>query len=161
MGNDPKRIVQGLRAIIVPRQVTELRALNVRTAEYRAPHTVSGYFNDIDALAEAAAAIDIATGIYFVPNPINPALLARAENRVRAHGKGDAATSDGDIVRRHWLLIDCDPVRPAGISSTGSEHEAARQRARRKVREILAQTEKSYIPETVDRALREKFDILL
>ena len=39
--------------------------------------------------------------------------------------------SDGDIVRRCWLFIDFDPVRPAGISATDAEHEAALERARR------------------------------
>jgi hypothetical protein len=33
-------------------------------------------------------------------------------------------------VRRRWILIDCDPVRPSGISSTDAEHGAALARAR-------------------------------
>src|SRR5207247_1842544 len=35
-----------------------------------------------------------------------------------------------DILKRRWLLIDFDPVRPTGISSTDAEHEAALKRAR-------------------------------
>jgi hypothetical protein len=34
-------------------------------------------------------------------------------------------TSDTDIVGRRWLLVDFDPVRPAGISSTKREHGRA------------------------------------
>jgi hypothetical protein len=34
-------------------------------------------------------------------------------------------TSDSDVVRRRWLPIDFDPVRPSGISSTDVEHDAA------------------------------------
>src|SRR5437870_4359375 len=30
-----------------------------------------------------------------------------------------------DIQKRHWLLIDVDPVRPAGISASETEHAAA------------------------------------
>ena len=70
--------------ILAPGQVTELRALGVSTPEYRWTHTVSGYFNDIEALAQAAMDIaPFAMGVYFTPNPMNPALLARASNRAR------------------------------------------------------------------------------
>ena len=34
---------------------------------------------------------------------------------------------DGDIVRRRWLLIDCDPKREGTVSSTAEEQDAARQ----------------------------------
>src|SRR5262249_605831 len=37
----------------------------------------------------------------------------------------EITTSDVDILRRGWLLTDCDPKRPAGISSTDSEHGRA------------------------------------
>src|SRR5262249_10794470 len=30
-----------------------------------------------------------------------------------------------DVVRRRWLLLDFDPIRPAGISSTDAEHGRA------------------------------------
>jgi hypothetical protein len=63
-----------------------------------------------------------------VPNPVNPALLARANNRLRERVTG--ATKNSDIVRRRWLLMDFDPVRPTGISSTEAEHEAALNRAK-------------------------------
>ena len=56
-------------------------------------------------------------------------MLARAANRIRKADKG-GTTSDGDIVARHWLLIDCDPQRPAGISATDAEHDAAVERCR-------------------------------
>lgn len=40
------------------------------------------------------------------------------------------------MLRRGRLLVDLDPVRPSGIASTGAEHEAVHERAR-KVREQL------------------------
>lgn len=46
-------------------------------------------------------------------------------------GRKDATTSDTDIIRRHWLPIDLDPVRPSGVSSTNSEHDTALERARK------------------------------
>lgn len=38
-------------------------------------------------------------------------------------------TADRDILNRRWLPLDFDAVRPAGISSTNVEHEAALDRA--------------------------------
>jgi hypothetical protein len=55
-------------------------------------------------------------------------LLARSANRLTEYAKH--TTADVDIIARRWLLIDFDPVRPVGISSTDPEHEAALGRAR-------------------------------
>src|SRR5262245_19265009 len=98
------------RLFLPPSAVTELRIPKTR---YK---TVSGYFNDIAKLAAAAEQWSgDAPSIYFIPNTVNPALLARAQNRlVQYTGK---TTGDADIVRRRWLLLDFDPVRPADISS--------------------------------------------
>jgi len=104
------------------------------TVELRIPgiqgkRTDSGYFNDFDALASAAAAYEgRADGIYITVNPLNPALLARSVNRVKEYAKQTSA--DKDVLRRRWLFIDFDPVRPAGISSSEEEHQAAIERAR-------------------------------
>jgi hypothetical protein len=74
--------------------------------------------------------------VYVTLNPVNPALLARASNRLRTVGRNDALTSDADITKRRWLPIDLDPVRPSGISSTDQEHLLAVERAFQ-VRETL------------------------
>jgi hypothetical protein len=124
---DPAAILDALRLILAPGQVTELRALDASTVGNPRPHVEAGYFDDPEKLARAAAGIAQAKGIYFIPNPVNPALLARAVNRVRPAPKGES-TGDGDILRRWWLLLDADPVRPAGIASTDAEHQAALDR---------------------------------
>jgi hypothetical protein len=54
--------------------------------------------------------------------------LGRAYNRLKE--KAEYATADTNILRRKWLPIDLDPVRPAGISSSDEEHMAAILRAR-------------------------------
>ena len=125
-----RTIVDALRSILEPGQVTELRALGVPDRYRRA--TFSGYFNDVEALAHEAATLDQrgARGTYFIPNPVKPALLARAMNRTRAIDDRTPTTSDADVLRRRWLLIDADPVRPADISSSDGEHAAAIDRAR-------------------------------
>jgi hypothetical protein len=118
-------IHRAIEAIIAPGQVVELRALGVTTSAYPRRHTVSGYFDDMGQLAQAAASLPRAKGVYFTPNPLNPALLSRAANRLRIVDRQDPLTSDGDVLAHRWLLIDCDAVRPAGISSTDAEHELA------------------------------------
>lgn len=127
--HDRAEILRACQALFAPGQVAELRALDAVTREWRRLHTVSGYFDDWDKLADAALGIQ-ARGVYVTLNPVNPALLARANNRVRDMKAGEAATSDSDIGARRWLPIDCDSVRPSGISATDAEHDLALARAR-------------------------------
>jgi len=127
--HDRNEILKACQALFAPGQVAELRALDAVTKEWRRPHTVSGYFDDWEKLATAATGIQ-ARGIYVTLNPMHPALLARANNRLRDMQAGDASTSDNDISARRWLPIDCDPVRPSGISATAAEHDLALARAR-------------------------------
>jgi hypothetical protein len=140
MSNPPQpdraEIVRAVRRIAAPGQVVELRALNVAPTGRR-PYTLSGYFDDPERLAIEAARILKAQGVYMTLNPPNPAVLARCANRVRVAGAG-AATSDNDIIVRRWLPIDADPIRPAEISASEAEHEAALDAARR-IRRALAE----------------------
>ena len=82
--------------------------------------TTSGYF---DNGLEMGAALNKLTGtapaVYITLNPVNPDLKARACNRLKE--KSRETTSDADIVKRDWILVDVDPQRPAGISSTEEE----------------------------------------
>jgi P4 family phage/plasmid primase-like protien len=87
--------------------------------------TVSGYFNDRTAFI---AAIEGITGedveaLYLTLNPVKSDLFARAANRIK--DATTETTSDGDILRRTTILIDCDPVRSSGISSTDDERDKA------------------------------------
>jgi hypothetical protein len=82
---------------------------------------VAGWFKDHDKAAALAAQIQ-ATGVYVTLNPCQEALLGRANERLVA---GVPRTQDKEIVRIMNLLVDLDPGRPAGISSTDAEHEAA------------------------------------
>ncbi|MCU1324665.1 MAG: hypothetical protein JWN34_35 [Bryobacterales bacterium] len=97
--------------------------------ELRVPKTqydgvISGYFSDPVALAKAAAAVSgKAPGVYVTLNPVPADLLARADNRIKS--KAQALTIDREILRRVWLLLDFDPIRSAGISSTEAEHDTA------------------------------------
>ena len=126
--HDRHEILRACQVLFASGQVTELRALDAVTSDWRRPHTVSGYFDDWEKLAAAAAGIR-ARGIYVTLNPVNPALLARANNRLRDMKTGESATGDGDIVGRRWLPVDCDAARPTGISTNDAEHDLALARA--------------------------------
>lgn len=104
--------------------VTEIRALRVPTGRGR-PATVSGYFDNADAFIEAAMSLNRrkAEGIYFIPNEIDASLLSRRANRLEDYA--DATTSDHDVKAYRRILIDVDPVRPKGISSSEAELRAA------------------------------------
>jgi hypothetical protein len=127
---DPDEVRHALDLLADPGQVVELRMLEVQSQGRRFPATVSGYFDDLEHLVKAAAEYwSYAKGVYVTINPVHPALLARASNRLRTVGKTDALTGDADIIKRRWLPIDLDPVRPSGISSTNQEHKLAVERA--------------------------------
>ena len=100
-----------------------------RIAELRIPNvprrgTVSGYFDDPYYLLHAAQTWSgKAPGVYVTLNHVNPDLLARSANKAEPFARH--TTGDADIIRRAWIPLDFDPVRPAGISSTDEEHQAA------------------------------------
>jgi len=110
-------IMESLSILKRDGEVTELRIMKTTKG------TVSGYFNDDKKLADIAAAYDgKVPAIYITLNPVKKSLLSRATNRVKT---ANHATSDVDIECRRWFPIDFDPVRPADISSTDEEHQAA------------------------------------
>jgi len=85
--------------------------------------TVSGYFTDIES---AVIAIESYVGkydIYFTINPPNHKLLERSRNRLTTYAK--QTTSDSEIERINWLLVDLDPVRKSGTASTDNEKRNA------------------------------------
>lgn len=108
-------------------QVVELRVPALRRRGWG-----GGWFDNHKLLAEAAMKLSAAgaKAVYVTLNPVNPALMARASNRVLEFYGDVPATNDNDIVCRRWLPVDIDPVRPTGISSTDAEHEAALALAR-------------------------------
>ena len=93
--------------------VIEIRALNVG----RKGNTVAGYFDDYAEAARQAARLDALpsppSGIYVNLNTLHKGCIARSPNKLTE--SPSVTTSDADIVARRWLLIDFDPVRPAGV----------------------------------------------
>lgn len=128
---DKEEIIRALKLWFLPGDVFEIRVLKAVTPGYLKPHTESGYFDydNIPAAADALEKLRAYAGAYVTVNPVSPDLLARACNRL-CPAESESTTADSDIIRRRWLLVDCDAVRKAKISSTDAEHEAALAKAR-------------------------------
>ena len=129
---DCEEMESGLRLLHPDGEVFEVRVLEAVGYDLggwvdRRSATIAGYFDNPET-----AAIEIMRvlrgadfkGVYQTLNPINPALLARAANRLRRADKMPL-TGDADVLSRRWIPIDADPVRPSGISATEDERNAA------------------------------------
>lgn len=105
-------------------RLVEIRALGVLGRGGRRA-TCSGYYDDYRAAAEHVTKLDDLNpeGIYMTLQRIHPGLLARSPNRLTVNPKH--TTSDRDVIGIDWVLVDCDPIRPSGISSTDEELAAA------------------------------------
>lgn len=123
-------ITAALKLFFQPGDVFEVRVLDAVTRGYYRPHIESGYFNyeNIDKIPEAIGHIYGYKGVYVTVNPVKSELLNRAVNRIRPAGR-EPTTADGDILYRHWLLIDCDAKRASGIPSSDAEHDLAMKKA--------------------------------
>jgi len=110
-------------------EVFEIRAINYSDhPDGQYASTVSGFFNDPPAAARAVESFarrGTCEGWYVTLNPVGAELLALAKNRLKSKAKTTAA--DKDVVARTRLLIDVDPVRKGGISSTDAELARAQQ----------------------------------
>ena len=131
---DLDQIRQSLDVLFELGDVVELRAFKNRRC------TISGYYDDFDRLARDAAKVNRSCGgVYVTLNQIDNNLLARRANRYVEYA--DTTTSDPQVLRRRWLPIDLDPQRPAGISASDAEHQAAL---------ALATTVRNFLVEELD-----------
>lgn len=110
----------------------EIRAVGCTERFRPKPHVIAGFFSLDNLSAAADAAFDLqrknSRGVYFTLNPVNVDLLSRRANRVESISDRDSISAlDSDIVCRRWILIDADPVRTSGVSSSDAEKNAARE----------------------------------
>lgn len=110
-----KTMAQWLALFIQPDQVSELRA--IMSPDDPREKVVSRCFDGKHLLDMADCALALESqesrGVYFTPNPL----------RLAAGGR--KAATDADVIERHWLLVDVDPIRPAASSATDAERMAA------------------------------------
>ena len=121
-------------ALLHPKgQTFEVRVPNARLVRYNGsssprPGTAFGFFNDPE---KAASAIEESLsgaefeGAYVTVNPVSASLLGRANNRLKEAGKKGSSAGDHDVEGRRWILLDFDPARSSGVSSTNDQKEAA------------------------------------
>ena len=92
--------------------------------------TASGYYKNIENLLRDVERMD-AEGkfqIYFTLNCIEESCYGR-EQCEKVVWKPKNTTTDNDIKGRYWILIDLDPKRPSGTSSSNEEYEKAHYKA--------------------------------
>jgi hypothetical protein len=136
-----EEIARWLAIFVGPDQVTELRAIRAKPSYGNRKATISGFFDGqhLDKMAaEAANLSGKAEGVYFVPNPLNDAILARCANRVD-QADGRELTADSHVIARKWIVVDLDPIRLAGVSSSDSEKQAALELSRKVYTELVAE----------------------
>ena len=122
-----QQIATWLGRFVCPGQVVELRGLHlpkrkISSTFWRCPE-------GLEKMARHALALEGlgAQGVYFTPNPLREDM-----------GIATRSARDADVLERHWLLIDIDPVRfapdgvllagdAARVASTDEEREGAWQ----------------------------------
>ena len=116
---------QSIRAtfdIFKPDGIIEVRSMD--------GYTFSGYFKDRQRLVSELAKRDDKTW-YFVMNDINDACYSREQSERILSKKGLKTTGDKEIEVIRWILIDADPERPAGVSSTDEEKAKSKETIKR------------------------------
>lgn len=100
-----------------PEDVIEVRCITSRS-------NYSGYFKNVDNIIKELPRYSNGN-VYFVLNKISDGCYSREQHETFVE-KAKNTTSDGDISLREWLLIDVDPKRPSGVSSTNEEKNNAK-----------------------------------
>lgn len=124
---DTAAILAALAVLFTPDDVIELRAFPKGGRK----RTDAGYFDGLHwpQLAEHAARLSASgAAVYVTLNPVDLQLLSRYSNRIE--GFASTTTTDKQVTRRRWLLVDIDPVRPSGTSATDAQLDAAKVKAR-------------------------------
>jgi hypothetical protein len=128
MSDESKRslpyVVDWLSVLIAEDQVFEIRGIGQQK--------YAGFFDHAHILSAAQQALHLTDrrersgqyscrGVYWTLNPLDPSVLSRRANRVDWVAKDFPLARDADVLSRRWILVDCDPVRTAGVSSAADE----------------------------------------
>jgi hypothetical protein len=124
-----KNVEDAARLVYLPDGVVELRAFGHDERGFS--RTYAGWFDNVEAFTSAALGLEKkGYEVYATLNPCPADLLARGNNAIKAaNPKVTPSTSDKDILRRRWILVDCDPVRPSKVSATDEEKAKAMVKA--------------------------------
>ena len=123
MAINEKTIRQAVEVLHPGGELFEVRAIDGRW-------NASGYFTSADVLIEQLkyAKLKPKANIYITLGGIKADCYARAQHD-RFIENVTPTTTDSDIEGYNWLMVDLDPVRTSGVSSSDAELEAAKKKA--------------------------------
>jgi hypothetical protein len=155
MNPDPNEIGRALRLLYRPGDTIELRCF------LRGSQILNGYYRDQDRLVADAMSVNESLNpqlsAYTCLNPCKPELYARRPDKIERAAAGEAV-SDSEVLLRRWLLVDCDPIRPKGVSATDAQKAAAEQLVQQAYRYL---TEQLQLPRPVVGDSGSGFHLLL
>lgn len=95
----------------------------------RGKKTISGYFRDNDLAIDKLSELHLnEANVFFTLNEITSECEGRKQNNTFVESP-ESTTNDQEVTSFKWLLIDLDPVRVKGISSTDAQLDAAKSKA--------------------------------
>ena len=118
---DELRLREALEVLKDPDQLFEIRVLMKQPRK----KTLSGYFRSVDTAVDAIKDLHLIGESYFITlNTIKDACYDRIQHD-RFVESPENTTNDAEITTYNWLLVDLDPVRETGVSSSADELAAA------------------------------------
>lgn len=127
----PNTVARAIRLLHPNGELFEIRIIN-------GSYNASGYFMNADtAIRELQnyqagykkVELAQASNIFITMNPVDSACYARKQHDKFVENV-TPTTKDNEIAHLHWFLIDLDPKRMSGVSSSDAELESAKARAR-------------------------------
>lgn len=114
------------KALSIMKMPDELFEVRIVTASKK---NVSGYFRSADVCMDALKNVRVADccNVYITLNGIRDECYSR-QQRDRFMSGVSPTTTDTDIGGYTWLLVDIDPVRSAGTSSSEEQIELAKKK---------------------------------
>ena len=123
------------QSIDVLKPNNELYEIRILQGSGKRKTTISGYFRGTKNLEKAFKTINLSKASVFLSlNAIHRDCYAREQHEKFL--QIDNTTTDGDITAYEWFLIDLDPKRRSGISSTDEELNQA-ERMEERIRDYL------------------------
>ena len=122
-----EEIIKAIKLLKKENELFEIRIIN-STKKWNS----SGYFKSPELAVKELEKKQIqdSSNVYICLNAINDACYSRKQRDKFIDGSTNT-TSDNDIIGYNWLMIDIDPKRPAGTSSSNEQLEKAKDKARK------------------------------
>ena len=129
---DTTNITKAIQLLHSNEELFEIRLIN-------GGYNASGYFTNADTAIKALqdfrpewnarTKTARAVNIFITLNPINMSCYSRKQHDCFIENV-QPTTKDNEITALHWLLIDLDPKRMSGVSSSEEELKLAKRKAR-------------------------------